>query len=122
MSAHVLGALMNTLRNIFTFALARNGMTASVILAAGASMASTPSADVAQTVSAGALSGITMTGRCPNGEAFRLFSYDKEVEGYWKSFYDYQGPVGTGTVKTRTAPKVMASRVCVALAEIASDE
>lgn len=66
--------------------------------------------------------GITMTGRCPNGDAFRLVAYEKQVEGLWKSFYDYQGPVGVGTVKTKTAPKVMASRVCIALAEIASDE
>jgi hypothetical protein len=63
-----------------------------------------------------------MTGRCPNGDSYRLISYEKEVEGYWKSFYDYQGPVGVGTVKTQTAPRVMVSRVCIALAEIASDE
>jgi hypothetical protein len=66
--------------------------------------------------------GITMTGRCPNGEAFRLLAYEKPVDGVWKSFYDYQGPVGVGTVITRTVPQVMARRVCIALAEIASDE
>lgn len=63
-----------------------------------------------------------MTGRCPNGEAFRLLAYEKPVDGVWKSFYDYQGPVGVGTVITRTVPQVMARRVCIALAEIASDE
>lgn len=89
---------------------------------AGASMATTPRVDFAQQASKQPDAVITMTGHCPNGDAFRLISYDQQVEGVWKSFYDYQGPVGAGTVKTKTAPKVMASRVCIALAEIASDE
>jgi len=61
-------------------------------------------------------------GRCPSGEVYRLFSYDKDVNGITQSFYDYEGPVGKGTVKTKTAPRVMMSRVCLALAEIAGDE
>jgi hypothetical protein len=88
----------------------------------GTALASSPDAHNAQQVSVQNDAGITMTGRCPNGDAFRLVAYDQQVDGLWKSFYDYQGPVGTGTVKTKTAPKVMVSRVCIALAEIASDE
>ncbi len=61
-------------------------------------------------------------GRCPSGTSYRLFAYDKQVNGVQKSFYDYQGPAGQGTVKTKTAPKVMVSRVCLALAEISDDE
>ena len=113
---------MNILRNTHTHALVRKGMIVSIVLSAGMSMALTPPADPARSASAAQASGITMTGRCPNGDAVRLVSYEKQVEGDWKSFYDYQGPVGTGTVKTKTVPKVMASRVCIALAEIASDE
>jgi hypothetical protein len=85
-------------------------------------LAATPGVDPAQHALSPAEVGITMTGRCPNGDAFRLVAYNKEVAGLWKSFYDYQGPVGAGTVRTLTAPRVMASRVCIALAEIASDE
>lgn len=61
-------------------------------------------------------------GRCPSGEAYRLLAYEKEVSGRKQSFYDYEGPAGKGTVKTRTAPRVIMSRVCLALAEIAGDE
>lgn len=86
------------------------------------SVASTLGVDTAKHDVIPVEAAITMTGRCPNGDAFRLVSYDKQVEGLWKSFYDYQGPVGVGTVKTQTVPRVMASRVCIALAEIASDE
>jgi hypothetical protein len=91
-------------------------------ITAVSSLAATRSVDPAQLASKPVEAGITMTGRCPNGDAFRLISYDKQVEGLWKSFYDYQGPVGSGTVRTQTVPRVMASRVCIALAEIASDE
>jgi hypothetical protein len=101
---------------------ARHGLTALLGVMAGMSLAATPNGDPAQKATAQPEAGITMTGRCPNGDAFRLVSYDQEVDGLWKSFYDYQGPVGSGTVKTKTAPKVMVSRVCIALAEIASDE
>lgn len=60
--------------------------------------------------------------RCPSGAMYRLISYDKEVSGIKQSFYDYEGPAGKGTVKTKTAPRVMASRVCLDRAEIAGDE
>lgn len=91
-------------------------------ISAVSSWAATSVVDPAQLASKPVEPGITMTGRCANGDAFRLVSYDKQVEGLWKSFYDYQGPVGMGTVRTQTVPRVMASRVCIALAEIASDE
>ena len=61
-------------------------------------------------------------GRCPNGEMYRLLAYDKQVDGFKRSFYDYEGPAGKGTIKSQTAPRVIASRVCLALAEMAGDE
>ena len=60
-------------------------------------------------------------GKCPNGELYRLKSYQQWINGVSVSFYDYQGPAGQGTVQTKTPPKTMAVRVCRALAEIASD-
>jgi len=101
---------------------ARHGWVALFGVMAAASLAATPNAEPSQPASTRPDLSITMTGRCPNGDAFRLVAYNKEVAGLWKSFYDYQGPVGAGTVRTLTAPRVMASRVCIALAEIASDE
>ena len=60
-------------------------------------------------------------GRCPNGQNYRLFSYQAQVGGQTEYFYDYEGPVGKGTVKTKATPKTMAVRICRALAEIAND-
>jgi hypothetical protein len=60
-------------------------------------------------------------GKCPNGELYRLKSYQQSINGASVSFYDYQGPAGQGTVQTKTHPKTMAARICRALAEIASD-
>jgi hypothetical protein len=60
------------------------------------------------------------TGVCPNGEPYRLFSYQKNVGGLPQSYYDYDGPVGKGTVQSETYPKVMAVRVCRQSAEIIS--
>jgi hypothetical protein len=113
---------MDTLRDTFTHSMAQLGLACWLILTASTSMASAPTAAQGQSAREQKDREITMTGRCPNGDSYRLISYEKEVEGYWKSFYDYQGPVGVGTVKTQTAPRVMVSRVCIALAEIASDE
>lgn len=61
------------------------------------------------------------SGRCPNGQIYRLFSYQTQVNGITQFFYDYEGPVGKGTVKTQAAPKTLAARVCRPLAEIAND-
>ncbi len=113
---------MDSLRNTCTRSMAQLGLACWLVLTASTSMASAPTAEHGQSVRDLKDRKITITGRCPNGDAYRLISYEKEVEGYWKSFYDYKGPVGTGTVKTKTVPRVMVSRVCIALAEIASDE
>ena len=58
-------------------------------------------------------------GRCPYGGAYRIHSYQMEVDGLPQSFYDYEGPAGKGTVRTNAAPKKMVVRVCNELAEIA---
>lgn len=60
----------------------------------------------------------TFAGRCPSGASYQLTAYQKQVEGFVESFYDYQGPAGHGTVSTDTAPKVMAARICRSMAEI----
>lgn len=57
-------------------------------------------------------------GTCANNEPYRLVSYQKNVSGLPRSFYDYDGPNGQGTVQAETPPKVMAVRVCRKLAEI----
>ncbi len=57
-------------------------------------------------------------GHCPNGEAYRIFAYQMDVDGLAQSFYDYEGPAGKGTVRTGVSPKKMALRVCHELADI----
>lgn len=57
-------------------------------------------------------------GQCANGTPYRLVSYQKHAAGLTRSYYDYDGPVGTGTVQTESTPRVMAVRVCRQLAEI----
>lgn len=59
-------------------------------------------------------------GKCPSGEAYLLRSYRKGSDGRIESYYDYEGPVGKGTVLSETTPKVMAVRVCHQFAEIIS--
>ena len=56
--------------------------------------------------------------RCPNGNMYRIFSYQMDVDGLTQSFYDYEGPAGRGTVRTNASPKKMALRVCHELADI----
>lgn len=60
----------------------------------------------------------TFAGHCPNGETYRIYVYQKLVENTPHSFYDYEGPVGKGTVRTAATPKTMSVRVCRKLAEI----
>jgi hypothetical protein len=60
----------------------------------------------------------TFAGVCPNGEKYRLYAYQKLVENTPQSFYDYEGPVGKGTVRSTATPKTMSARVCRQLAEI----
>lgn len=57
-------------------------------------------------------------GRCPNGEPYRIFSYQMEIDGLTQSFYDYEGPSGKGTVRTNIQPKKMLVRLCNDLADI----
>lgn len=59
-------------------------------------------------------------GRCMNGESYRIYSYEKNIDGDFKSFYDYEGPVGKGTVMTSASPKTVAQRICRQSAEIAN--
>ena len=59
-------------------------------------------------------------GGCPNGDKYRIFSYQMEVDGLTQSFYDYEGPAGKGTVRTNAQPKKMATRVCHELADISN--
>ena len=59
-------------------------------------------------------------GICPNGEPYRLYAYSKHVKGLSRPHFDYDGPVGIGTVQSNTAPKVMAARICRKQAEIIS--
>jgi hypothetical protein len=85
-------------------------------------MAAPSGATVAQQLLGNDEDTFVFMARCPSGAMYRLISYDKEVGGIKQSFYDYEGPAGKGTVKTKTAPRVMASRVCLDRAEIAGDE
>lgn len=57
-------------------------------------------------------------GHCPNGDSYRMFSYQMEIDGLTQSFYDYQGPAGKGTVKTTAQPKKMLTRLCRNSADI----
>jgi hypothetical protein len=58
-------------------------------------------------------------GRCADGSAYRLYSFQMDVDGLRQSFYDYEGPAGKSTVRTNTSPKKMALLVCHELADIA---
>lgn len=62
----------------------------------------------------------TFTGRCLSGDAYRIFSYQMDVDGLSQSFYDYEGPAGKGTVQTNTTPKKFAVRICHTQADIHS--
>lgn len=59
-------------------------------------------------------------GKCPNGDGYRLFAYQKQTEGMSLSYYDYTGPAGKGTVQSEATPRVMAVRICRPSAEIIS--
>lgn len=61
---------------------------------------------------------VELAGRCVNGEEYRLRSYQKLDQAKSKSYYDYMGPAGIGTVQVDTEPKVMVARICLKLAEI----
>jgi hypothetical protein len=59
-------------------------------------------------------------GTCPNGDKYRIFSYQMEVDGLTQSFYDFDGPAGKGTIRTNSEPRKMANRVCHELADISN--
>ena len=60
----------------------------------------------------------TFVGKCPNGAAYRVVSYQAELEGTRQSFYDFQGPAGKGTVRTNASPQKMVVRLCREQADI----
>lgn len=60
-------------------------------------------------------------GKCENGDIYRLFAYEKIVDGLSHAYYDYEGPAGKGTVRSRATPRTMSVRVCRQLAEIIDD-
>lgn len=74
----------------------------------------------ANTTSIHADDAYVFAGKCASGEPYRLVAYRKNIAGVAMSHYDYSGPVGTGTVQSETAPKVMAVRICHKSAEIIS--
>jgi hypothetical protein len=47
----------------------------------------------------------TFAGDCPNGDKYRIFSYQIEVDGLTQSFYDFEGQAGKGTIRTNAQPK-----------------
>ena len=57
-------------------------------------------------------------GKCPNGNVYRIVSYQLDVDGLTKSFYDYEGPAGKGTVQTEIQPRKMVVRICHELADL----
>lgn len=59
-------------------------------------------------------------GKCANGASYRLFSYQRNISGVRRSYYDYSGPAGMGSVASDATPKVMAVRICRPTAEIIS--
>lgn len=66
-------------------------------------------------------SEFTFSGKCQSGGTYRLLSYNKTVDGKSSPHYDYEGPVGKGTVSTHATPRTMSVRVCRPLAEIIDD-
>ena len=94
-----------------------------ICLLAGIALAPHARAEIATTAKLQTTLGndedtFTFVGRCPNGEKYRLVSYQMDVSGTSQSFYDYAGPAGKGKVSTSASPKTMSVRVCRRLAEI----
>lgn len=101
----------------------KTGILLGVFLIAGIASAPHVGAKIAPTVKLQAPLGndedtFTFVGKCPNGESYRLVSYQIDVSGTSQSFYDYEGPAGKGKVSTTASPKTMSVRVCRQLAEI----
>jgi len=63
----------------------------------------------------------TFAGKCFNGKSYWMFASEKIEDGQVIPYYQYTGPVGSGTVRTNAPPKVMAQRVCREMADIADN-
>jgi hypothetical protein len=101
----------------------KTGILLGAFLIAGIASAPHVGANIAPTAKLQAPIGndedtFTFVGKCPNGENYRLVSYQMDVSGTTQSFYDYEGPAGKGKVGTTASPKTMSVRVCRQLAEI----
>lgn len=101
----------------------KTGILLGTFLMVGVALAPHVSANVASTAKLQAPLGndedtFTFVGKCPNGNNYRIVSYQVDVSGTTQSFYDYEGPVGKGKVSTSASPKTMSVRVCRQLAEI----
>jgi len=112
--------------NMYTSSLLRSVLFLSACLifnfaVAQSAVGSTGKAHVQRAALGNDETTFVFAGHCSSGETYRLVSYKMDVDGLSQSFYDYEGPVGKGSVKTETAPKVMAARVCRQFAEIVND-
>ena len=63
----------------------------------------------------------TYAGKCFNGRNYWMFASEKIEDGHVILFYTYKGPVGSGTVRTDTSPKVMVQRICREQADIVAN-
>lgn len=51
--------------------------------------------------------------KCSNGEKYRIFSYQKMVEGKMRDFFDFSGPIGSGTIRSNIPAKEAKRHVCM---------
>ena len=89
----------------------KTGIVLGTFLMVGVALAPHVSANVASTAKLQAPLGndedtFTFVGKCPNGNNYRIVSYQVDVSGTTQSFYDYEGPVGKGKVSTSATPKL----------------
>ena len=63
----------------------------------------------------------TYAGKCFDGKNYWMFASEKIEDGNVIPYYTYRGPVGSGTVRTDTAPKVMVQRICRDQADIVAN-
>ncbi len=60
----------------------------------------------------------TYAGKCFNGKSYWMYASEKIENGNVVPYFIYKGPVGSGTVRTATSPKVMVQRICREKADI----
>jgi hypothetical protein len=63
----------------------------------------------------------TYAGKCFNGKNYWMFASEKIEDSNVIPYYTYKGPVGEGTVRTDTSPKVMVQRICRDQADIVAN-